>query len=500
MLKTLRSRLLLSYVAILLILLVLVGFILLAFLRARPLPTGEITSDLTAVLLDVRAVETIRLEFGMSAEQGMGMRARLGAYGQLLTDYLSELSAERGVRALLVSEDGEVRYDSEGVLAFGDSIRETERTPLVPPSRIRLSGLYKGRFLDADGSEWLFVAQPLFPMAEMRADPSYLLIAAPMPRATLREVFRLFGDTFFAPLVKAGLVALLIAVGLSLLIAGSVARPLQRMSLAARRIASGDYRQRVEVAGPREVRALARSFNDMAERVATAQQAQRDFLANVSHDLRTPLTSIQGFSQAIAEGVASDPAAAQRAAQIIRDETARLHRMVESLLDLARLDADQVNMRRGPVAPGDLLRAVGAGFSGRARERQIDLRLIIPPDLPRISGDGDRLAQVFTNLLDNALKHTPPGGTVTLSAALSDGGLAVTVRDTGEGIPPDEIGRIFERFYQVDKSRRRDHQSGLGLGLAIARQIVEAHGGTIRAASAAGQGTAFTVWLPLGRE
>ncbi|MCZ7539667.1 MAG: HAMP domain-containing histidine kinase [Anaerolineae bacterium] len=500
MLKTLRSRLLLSYVTILLILLVLVGFILLAFLRTRPLPTDEITNDLTAVLLDVRAMETIRLEIGMGPEQGMGMRARLRAYGQLLTDYLSELSAERGVRALLVSENGEVRYDSEGILASGDSVREAERTPLVPPSRIRLSGLYKGRFVDADGSQWLFVAQPLFPMAQMRADPSYLLIAAPVPRATLREVFRLFGDTFFAPLAKAGLVALAIAVGLSLLIAGSVARPLQRMSAAARRIASGDYRQRVEVAGPREVRALASSFNDMTERVATAQQAQRDFLANVSHDLRTPLTSIQGFSQAIAEGVTSDPAAAQRAAQIIHDETARLHRMVESLLDLARLDASQMDMRRDPVAPGDLLRAVGTGFSGQARERQIDLRLIVPHNLPPISGDGDRLAQVFTNLLDNALKHTPFGGTVTLSAALADGGMVVTVRDTGEGIPPGELSRIFERFYQVDKSRQRDRpEDGWGLGLAIVRQIVEAHGGTIRADSTVGQGTTFTVWLPLGQ-
>jgi len=174
--------------------------------------------------------------------------------------------------------------------------------------------------------------------------------------------------------------------------------------------------------------------------------------------------------------------------------------MVESLLDLARLEASRMDMRLGPVAPGDLLRAVGTGFSGRARERQINLRLIVPQTLPPVSGDGDRLAQVFTNLLDNALKHTPPGGTVTLSASLSDGGIVVTVRDTGEGIPPDEIGRIFERFYQVDKSRRRDHQSGLGLGLAIARQIVEAHGGTIRVDSTVGQGTTFTVWLPLDRE
>ena len=198
MLKTLRSRLLLSYVAVLLILLVLVGFILLAFLAARPLPTDEITSDLTAVLLDVRAVESIRVEIRIPAQQGMGMRARLGAYGQLLTDYLGQLSAERGVRALLVGEDGEVNYDSAGILASGASIHETERTSLVPASRIRLSDLTKGRFVDADGSEWLFIAQPLFPRAQMMADTSYLLIAAPVPRATLGEVFRLFGDTFLS--------------------------------------------------------------------------------------------------------------------------------------------------------------------------------------------------------------------------------------------------------------------------------------------------------------
>jgi len=219
-------------------------------------------------------------------------------------------------------------------------------------------------------------------------------------------------------------------------------------------------------------------------------------MANVSHDLRTPLTSIQGFSQAIAEGVASDPEAAQHAALVIHDEAGRLHRMVESLLDIARIEAGQLDMLRHTVQLGDVLRVVAESLSVKAREKGVGLAVDVPGALPRIAGDGDRLAQVFTNLIDNALRHTPSGGLVTLSAAPDTGGaIVVTVRDTGEGIPPGDLSRVFERFYQVDKSRQ-GRRTGTGLGLSIARQIVEAHGGTIDAASTVGQGTTFTVRLP----
>jgi signal transduction histidine kinase len=261
-------------------------------------------------------------------------------------------------------------------------------------------------------------------------------------------------------------------------------------------MAGGDYRQRVPVEGPREVRTLAASFNNMAGRVAVAQQAQRDFLANVSHDLRTPLTSIQGFSQAIAEGVASDPASAQHAAQIIHDEAGRMHRMVESLLDLARIESGQLDVQARAIALSDLLQGVGDSISVKAREKGLQLTLDVPPDLPRIAGDGDRLAQVFTNLLDNAVTHTPPGGQIALRAGTNHDGVTITVRDTGEGIPAADLPRIFERFYQVDKSRKNDRRSGIGLGLAITKQIVESHGGAIHVTSQPGQGTTFTVWLP----
>ncbi|MBI5960701.1 MAG: HAMP domain-containing histidine kinase [Chloroflexi bacterium] len=508
MLLTLRNRLLLSYVAILLILLVLVGFVLLVFLATRPLPTEEITNDLTATLLDVRVLETVRLEI-QPGDWSVWLGRNNNGNGQTLSmpsirrieqtivGYLTDESSSRDVRTLIINGQGIVRFDSAGAFVTGERVQQIDQEELLHRGIGRLNAVYQGHFSDPDGEKWLYVAQPLRPMAEIQADSLFVIVAAPVPHPTLGEVFRVFGDTFFMPLAQAGLIGLVIAVGLSVLISGSVARPLQRMSEAARRIARGDYRQRVPVNGPREVRALAGSFNEMAERVAATQQAQRDFLANVSHDLRTPLTSIQGFSQAIAEGVAGDQASAQRAALIIHDEAARMHRMVESLLDLARIEAGQLDLKPRAIAPSELLLGIGESLSVRARDKGLNLALDVPPDLPRIAGDGDRLAQVFNNLLDNAIKHTPQGGNVRLHAQTAQRGIAVTVQDSGEGIPADDLPRIFERFYQVDKSRQHDRRSGMGLGLAIVRQIVQLHGGTINVASEIGHGTTFTVWLPL---
>lgn len=485
MLHSLRTRLLASYVAIMLIMLGLIGFVLLIFLRSRPLPTDTLVRDLTGTLLDVRVTEVVRLEGRLN-----------NTLTAEVTTLLNTEAAARDYRLMVVNEDNTVQYDSDETFDPGTLLTELDREPLVRPAESRTAALYQGRFLDPDGTEWIYVAQPLRPMLVQRATTPFLVVAAPVPRPSLRSVFQAFGETFFRPLVRAGLLGLVVAVGLSALIARSVARPLQQMSKAAQRIADGDLTQRVPVGGPREVRTLAQSFNEMTEQVAATQNAQRDFLANVSHDLRTPLTSIQGFSQAIEEGVASDPEAAQHAAQIIHDEAGRLHRMVESLLDLARIESGQMEMQHRPLRLGDVLRAVAESLSVRAQEKGVQLDVRIPPTLPRVAGDGDRLAQVFTNLLDNAIRHTPAGGRVTLEATTTADTLIVAVRDTGEGIPAADLSRIFERFYQVDKSRQRGRRTGSGLGLAISQQIIEAHGGRIEVASVEGAGTTFTVRLP----
>jgi two-component system sensor histidine kinase ResE len=239
---------------------------------------------------------------------------------------------------------------------------------------------------------------------------------------------------------------------------------------------------------------VAETFNQMTQQVEETQQAQRDFLANVTHDLRTPLTSIQGFSQAIIDGVASNPSAAQRAAQIIHDEAGRLNRMVQELLDLARIEVGRLSMTRNSIQISEIFRNVGERLQLKAHEKGLNLTMDIP-ELPSIAGDGDRLAQVFTNLVDNAIKHTPEGGKIMLVANLNGNGVITQIRDTGEGIPASDLPHIFDRFYQVDKSRQR--REGVGLGLTITKEIVDAHGGRIWAESQEGSGTNFSAWFPL---
>ncbi len=246
----------------------------------------------------------------------------------------------------------------------------------------------------------------------------------------------------------------------------------------------------------------------MASQVKATLQSQRDLVANVSHELKTPLTSIQGFSQALLDGTADDDQARGRAAAIIHEEAGRMRHLVDELLDLARLEAGQVTLAREPVDIAELLRACAARFSSAADQAGIVVEVRAPASLPLVVGDPDRLGQVFGNLVDNAIKHSagaPGGRRVALSAEHQDRMVVCSVTDNGPGIPADDLPRVFERFYQVDKSRARrgdlsdpsGQTRGAGLGLAIAKEIVQAHGGRITVESVEGLGTRFVVYLPV---
>jgi signal transduction histidine kinase len=203
------------------------------------------------------------------------------------------------------------------------------------------------------------------------------------------------------------------------------------------------------------------------------------------------LTSIQGYSQAIMDGTAKDP---KQAAAVIHDEAGRLNRMVIELTDLERLQAGRLSMRTSAVDMSQIAQAIGQRLHVVAEKKDIELQ-IDAPSMPEIAGDGDRLAQVMMNLISNAIKYTPARGHVWVSTRINGGGVEVVVRDDGIGIPRNDLPRIFERFYQVDKTR--GPRRGTGLGLAITHEIVQAHGGRINAHSdGPGQGTMFTVWLP----
>ena len=294
--------------------------------------------------------------------------------------------------------------------------------------------------------------------------------------------------------------------GVAFVVARSVAKPLQRITMATEEIAQGNYEGQLEITSPEEIGRLATSFNTMAREVEASRQAQSDFVANVSHDLKTPLTSIQGFSQALLDGTAADEDARHRAAEVIHEEADRIARLVDSLLELARIEAGQVVMARDPVPLGPLLKDCVEKMALRAQQAGVHLDVEHEGDLV-VAGDREHLAKVLGNLLDNALKHTPSGGRVSLatrSLSTEPGkrekqpGLSaeITMSDTGEGIPAEDLSRIFERFYRGDKSRTEPGK-GAGLGLAIARDIIDAHGGRIRVESIEGLGTRFTILLPL---
>jgi len=229
---------------------------------------------------------------------------------------------------------------------------------------------------------------------------------------------------------------------------------------------------------------------------------RKDFVANVSHEIRTPLSMLQGYSEALVDNIAASPEEQREMAQVIYDESLRMGRLVNDLLDLARMEAGHLAMKHERVDVGALVRRVHRKFLVYAKERGIRLGYELPEtELVLLAADEDRLEQVLTNLLDNALRHTPEGAAIALQAepALSRGlpGVKLTVRDEGQGIPAEDIPYIFERFYKADKARTRGTSTGTGLGLAIVKNIVESHHGTIEAASALGKGTVFTLLLPV---
>ena len=404
---------------------------------------------------------------------------------------LERIAESRHVRVLLTDAEGRVIRDSGGQAVRWNFWAEVDYGERSPKTRDDL----QGEWTDDEGQTWLFVSlrwPPRSSAAPRRLER--IVFAAPEP-----DRRQWFSEYLARPLFIAGGIALVLSALLAWLISRSVARPLQQVAGAAHAIALGDYDQTVPVSGPSEARRLAQDFNIMTGQVRASRDAQRDFVANVSHELKTPLTSIQGYSQAILDGTADDPETVQRSAAIVHDEAERMARMVSELLDLARIESGQIVMRQEQVELRALLENVVERFRLQAEDAGVVLTTQAA-DLPPLTGDGDRLAQVFINLLDNALKHTPPGGQVTVMAELltpSSAGKAVqvTVSDNGQGIPPEDLPRVFERFYQVDKSRK--HTGSVGLGLVIAREIVEAHGGSIEAESIVGLGTRFSVLLPV---
>jgi signal transduction histidine kinase len=493
---SLRLRLLTSYLILLVVTLGIITSALVLLISNRsapPEPTYERLAALTQGL-NIRDFIIDRLA-----------EPNLAFIQDEIPEFLDTFAESRNVRTLHVrvtQTDTTVVYDSANIYEVGGDI------PMLLANyrderldKVLMRGVEQifGNFADPDGSEWLFGGVVMLPPPPRRnnddngSEPANNLwiLSEPRPTISLQEALADFGNALAPPLIQAAIVGIVFAVILAALISRTIAKPLQRVASAAADVAKGDYGVHVPVSGPPEVRAVAESFNQMTAEVRTAHSSQRDFLANVSHDLKTPLTSIQGYSQAIIDGAARNP---QEAAQIIFEEAGRLNRMVVELTDLVRLEAGRLSMKSEAIDMGQLAEAIVQRLQVVAERQGVQLESHTQP-MPHIAGDGDRLAQVLTNLISNAIEFTPEKGKVQVIAQFKDGGVNLTVRDSGIGIPPEDLPRVFERFYQVDKAR--GPQRGTGLGLAITQEIIEAHGGRISVHSQGHKkGTTFRIWLP----
>lgn len=285
--------------------------------------------------------------------------------------------------------------------------------------------------------------------------------------------------------------AAILALLLGAVLARTLTRPIREITAATKQIAGGDLGVQVPVHTQDELGELATSFNSMSADLEQASRLRRQMTADIAHDLRTPLSVILGYTEALSDGKLQ---ATPEMAATLHQEAQHLNRLIDDLRTLSLADAGELPLHCTPLSPTTLLERTASAYRMQAENQNVAIQIDTEPGVHQIRVDSQRMAQVLGNLVSNALRHTPGGGTVTLSAQNAGNGVVLRVQDTGEGIAPEDLPHIFARFYRADRARTNNGESGLGL--SIAKSIVEAHGGSIRASSDPGEGTTFTIELP----
>jgi histidine kinase len=313
-----------------------------------------------------------------------------------------------------------------------------------------------------------------------------------------RTLFESFRAGMFESLGYAVTASVLAALLVSLLLSRRIVAPVQNLSAASQSLANGHYDKRVAVNGEDEIAQLAVRFNQMAAQLEQVEAMRRQLIGDVTHELRTPLTSIKGYMEGLVDGVL--PSTPETFNQI-HHEAVRLSRLVDDLQELSRVEAKAYSLDLRAVAVSNLVQTTVKRLAPQAKDKRITLHSNLPADLPPIHADEDRIMQVLVNLVANAIQYTPEGGDVTLSAGRHADEIHISVKDTGVGIPPEHLANLFTRFYRVDQSRSRNAGGGSGIGLTIAKHLVEAHGGRIWAESPGeGQGSTFTFSVKIAKE
>jgi signal transduction histidine kinase len=393
-------------------------------------------------------------------------RLYLYYWGQALSwegvqSVVEDTSRVSGTRIILVGVNGTVIADSQGKL-LGEYYN-----PDLPDSPIEL-----------------YLYTTFLGKVYISPDPKAEPYIAP---------FRRLSTSINRSLLLGGSVAIVIALILTFVLSRRMTSPIGVLAKATRRLGRGDLSQRVQFHGKGEVAALAQAFNSMATDLEHAEQLRRNLVADVAHELRTPISNIQGYLEAIRDRVVKPNAATIHS---LNEEAALLSRLVNELQELSLAEAGELKLVYQAEDIAKLVKQAVTPWQPKVATKEISLSLDLPNNLPLVNIDWQRVNQVLHNLLENAVAHTHKGGTISVAAITQGDWVEVCVSDTGEGIPAEDLPHIFERFYRVDKSRARV-TGGSGLGLTIAKRLVEAHGGTITVQSELGKGSRFSFSLPI---
>lgn len=469
MFKTIRGKLIATYLILICLPLALLGIFLLQALTRFYL--DQLEKDLAAEALL------------MADEVQLGLRTgHTIPVAQLINHPPPPLQTR--ARVLVLNEEGRLVAASraEDRAFLGEPVDEPGVAEALAGGLVRGVKRSPGRHTDV-----AFAAAPVR-VGDLVIGVVHLDYALTELDAALRQLRLIVGLS----ILGAGLLVILIGFRL----ASAMTAPIQQLVAGTAAIAAGDYAHRVEVTSGDELEALAQHFNRMAANLQAQQAAQRSMLANIAHDVRTPLGAVQAALEALRDGALEEPATARRLLQGLTDHVAYLGRLTESLVRLARYQSAEFHLQQVPTALKDLVDQVILTYRAQAAASGIELSSQVPDGLPLVAIDPDRMTEALINLIDNALHATPPGGRVTVSAGVDGHHVWLRVRDTGPGIPAGRLPHLFDAFYHDDHRRGRA-RSGHGLGLLITRAIIEAHGGTIHAENAPQGGALFQITLPL---
>src|SRR6266567_1096982 len=417
----------------------------------------------------------------------------------------SQRSQNQGYAAIVLNRF----YDRVYPLPIVGPQRALAGLPKAAQSRLRLAvikaqqGITTGDDLGGGlvAAPRPFAAQPIHEDGQSSAPVIGVLIM--IPRAALSNAASPFLATTSQFVLIASLIVAVLAAIAAILFSRTITRPLAKMTNATRVLASRNYSARVQTGAQSELGELARTFNEMAARLEydvnelhRQELWRRELIMNITHDLATPLTAIAGLGESLVDGVNQSREDYEATGRIIVRETLRLRRLVKDLHMMAKVEAGALRPQRKAIRLAALVDEVLAVLATEFERANVEPRNMIAYDLPVFNADPDMLTRVFTNLCDNALRYTPAGGAVTIDATRHGDLLGISVTDTGPGIPPAALPRLFDRFYRVDVSRQLA-TGGSGLGLAIVRAIIEAHGGTIWAENSSQGGARIVFTLPL---